>query len=561
MNENYQKLTSLKSSGSRIVSKIKGISLFCALMLLIPILDASAQTYTLGTGALGSNTLGVTPYSTSNINSRSQYLYLAEEMLDQGANSGNIMSFAMKITELGLPTVIRPENISVKMGTTLDVVFGTSLVSNLPVYYSATMLPIDQTGWFTITLDAPFEWDGEKNIILEICRSNSYNGTSFSVESTLFNQTDYRTVGLFSNDAATPGCSLTGNSQMIAAARRSRPNIRFTMTNPCSGNPSLSGVTVVSSNASCNGTPFTLSVANGAVESGLAYQWESAPSGNGPWSPIFGAINTVYTTQQSVSTWYRRATECMNSGAGLFSTPIQVGGAGCYCTTGSLNENDNGITNVTFNLINNTSTSENPFTNFTNIITLVNRGETYNLSVNVNTLGGTNFTMAWIDWNNNGEFETSEQVSLGTVTSGANVNSGTIATVMVPMNAVQGQTVMRVRTKQSGDSSYPTPCEIVANGEAEDYTIDVREALSTNDFGITSSNVIVYSYAEGLKVAINQSSIEAVHVYDISGRLVLKKQQINLQEVAIPLAMKGQVAIVKVTTAEGLVVNKKVILN
>lgn len=561
MIKNYQNLTSIKSSGTNIISKLKGMTLFCALMLLAPVLDASAQTYTLGTGALGSNSLGVTPYSTTNVNSRSQYLYLAEEMLDQGASSGNIISFAMKITELALPTVIRPENVKVKMGTMTNVVLGETLVPNLQEYYAATILPIDQTGWFTITLNAPFEWDGQKNIILEICRSNSYNGTSFSVESTLFDQTDFRTVGLFTNDAAISGCNLTGSTPMIAASRRSRPNIRFTMTNPCSGNPTSAGVTAVSSNASCDGSPFTLSVTNGATESGLAYQWESAPSGNGPWTPISGAINTVYTTSQSVSTWYRRATECLSSGAGLFSTAIEVGGAGCYCTTGSVNTNDNGLTNVTFNTINNTSTSENQYTSFTNLTTTVNRGETYNLSAMVNTLGGSNYTMAWIDWNKNGTFETSEQISLGSVTSGVNVNSGIIAAVTVPVGAVLGNTVMRVRTKQGASNSYPLPCEIVTNGEAEDYTINVDVALSATDFVTNGISVIAYSYADGLKIETKNSLIQLVSVYDISGRLVAKTENVNKYEVAIPLPMNGQIVIVKITTSEGVVLNKKVILN
>src|SRR5690606_34970993 len=128
-------------------------------------------------------------------------------------------------------------NIMVKMGTTQEVAFTSELIPNLPVYYTATMLPINQLGWFTITLNAPFEWDGQKNIIIEICRSNSFNGTSFGVESTLLNATEFRTVGLVSNTQAVAGCNLTGTSQLIQSEQRTRPNIRFTMTNPCSGTP------------------------------------------------------------------------------------------------------------------------------------------------------------------------------------------------------------------------------------------------------------------------------------------------------------------------------------
>ncbi len=562
MIENYQIRALKKSSGAKIISKIKGMTLFCALMLVAPILDASAQvTYTLGSGSINGTDIGVSPYSTSNINSRSQYLYLAEELLNANATSGNIISFDMKITELALPASLKPENVTVKMGTTQEVIFGNTLVPNLPVYYTATILPINQLGWYTITLNAPFEWDGQKNIILEICRSNSFNGTSFGVESTLFNQTDFRTVGLVANTATVAGCDLTGTSTLIQSVQRTRPNIRFTMTNPCTGNPSSGGTTVVSANASCGGTPFTLGVANGAIESGLAYQWQSAPSENGPWSNINGAFNTTYTTSQSVSTWYRRGTLCIEAGEGLFSTALQVVGEGCYCTMGSINENSIGITNVSFANISNDSTSENPFTNFTTISTVVNRGETYSLSAMVNTMGGANYTAAWIDWNGNNTFEASEQITLGNVTGGMNVNSGTIASVTVPASAVLGNTVMRVRTKQSPDNNFAEACGLVANGEGEDYTIIVDEALSTNDFVTNEPSVLAFSFEDGLKVQINNASIASVSVYDISGRVLAKKVNINQQEVAVPLTMKGQIVIVKVTTTDGMVVNKKVILN
>lgn len=562
MNENYLNLTSLKSSGTKIISKIKGITLFCALMLLVPVLDASAQMdYTLGTGGIDNSTLGVTPFSTSNLNSRSQYLYLAEELLAQGATSGNIIAFSMNVTSLALPASMRAKNVTVKIGSTSDVVLGQTLVPNLPVFYTTAVLEITALGWYKIDLNMPFEWDGEKNIILEICRNNDITGTSYGVQSTLFNQTDYRTAGLYSNSNAIAGCNLTGQSPMIFSDRRNRPNIRFTMTNPCTETPTPSGTVVISSGASCNGTPFVLSVANGATESGLAYQWESAANDNGPWLPIMGAVYSSLTTSQSVATWYRRSTFCVEAGMGIYTPPVQVGGAGCYCTAGSTNVNSIGITNVSFNTINNTSSTESPFTNFTTITTTVNRGETYPLSVFVNTVSGANYTNAWIDWNANGVFDASELISLGNVTGGTNVNSGAIASVTVPLSAVIGNTVMRVRTKQSAANDYAMPCGLVENGESEDYTINVDVELGTNSFVTNGVDVIAYAYADGLKVAINQSAIQSVSVYDISGRLVSKKQQLNQQEIAIPLAMKGQIVIVKVTTSEGVVLNKKVILN
>ena len=83
-----------------------------------------------------------------------------------------------------------PENVSIKMQLTSDVVLGTELVENLPIYYSSAVESITTTGWHTFTLSTPLEWDGYSNIIVEICRSNTNFGTSFSVESTLYNVLD-----------------------------------------------------------------------------------------------------------------------------------------------------------------------------------------------------------------------------------------------------------------------------------------------------------------------------------------------------------------------------------
>ena len=60
---------------------------------------------------------------------------------------------------------------------------------------------------------------------------------------------------------------------------------------------------------------------------------------------------------------------------------------------------DDGIVQVEFNTINNTSTGVNTsYTDFTSISTAVEQGSTHNLSVRVNNPGNNNFIQrAWID--------------------------------------------------------------------------------------------------------------------------------------------------------------------
>ena len=530
-------------------------------LLTLSSYDAIAQTtYTLGTGTTNNTTLGVTPFSTTMENSRSQYIYLKEELLDQGAISGNIIEFGINITMLALPAEVKPENVTIKMGMTYAVTLGETLVPGLQTYYSAPLVNITSTGWHTFVLDAPFEWDGVQNIIVEICRSNTVTGTSFGVQSTLFPPTDYRTAGLYTTATAVPGCSLTGTTPMIFADRRARPNGRFTMTNPCSGTPDA-GTTAVSNVPSyCSETPFTLSVANGAIESNLAYQWQWAPSSAGPWYDLPGGVNTVYTTTQSTATWYRRATTCLESFVTANSAPLEVGGIGCYCTADVSTENNIGITNVSFGTINNSSSALPSFTNFTSISTVATKNSTYVLSANVNTMGGTNYTRAWIDWNNNGLYEVSEAFDLGTVTGGSDVNSGATASITIPSTATPGMTKMRVRTRQSASNEYPSACGAIENGEAEDYMIDIQPEAGVGENTLFNIDLLVFGTGNGLQVNIKNATMASVSVYDISGRLIASADDINSDSALLSLAANRQVVIVKVKTTEGAVINKKVIL-
>lgn len=532
--------------------------LLLGFLFLLPAQEAIAQdTFTLGTGTISSSTLGICPFATINRNQRSQYLYYGQELTDAGAINGNIISIALNITQLGGAS-IQPENVTIKMQMTPAVVLGTELTAGLPVYYSSAVENITATGWHTFTLNAPFEWDGFSNILIEICRSNTNFGNSFKVESTLNNPLDYRTVGLYSNDTDVAGCSLTGTSPMTNTDRRTRPNAQFTMTSPCTGTPTA-GVTVVSPGPYCNGAAFQLSVENGELASGLAYQWESSPNDNGPWDPIPGATSTVYETSQAIATYYRRNTTCIETQLTINSLGVLVDSEGCYCTAQVVEENAIGITNVTFNTINNTSSSTIKYSNFTNIQTEVNRNSSYLLSARVSTAGGTNYTKAWIDWNKNGVYDANEGYDLGTGV-GTDVNSNISPSITIPPTAVLGATNMRIRSSQSPEASYPAACGAIPNGEGEDYTLVILESLGVNQFNGQSNQVLIYNQHGAVVVAMEKEAIAGIKVYDLSGRLLLTKNQINATKTTIDnLKANGQILIFQVTTQNGVVLYKKVI--
>lgn len=156
--------------------------------------------------------------------------------------------------------------------------------------------------------------------------------------------------------------------------------------------------------------------------------------------------------------------------------------SGSYCTPIHVGSENELITNVTLGTINNNSegwtTGITGYSDYTNLSTDLNIGETYTMSV-TNNYGwdGTRFGV-WADWNQNFTFEASEEVF------SFNGNGPWTFSVVPPNNAVLGATRLRVRL-QYGANYAPDPCAYANyySGETEDYTINV---LNTNGCVMTS---------------------------------------------------------------------------
>jgi len=540
----------------------KGNAFKCIILLFIFFSNdlKAQQTYTLGDGVESYNTLGVSPFATINRNNRSQYIYFAEELYNANFNiSGNVIKLAVNITELGLPSSLKPENIKIKIGMTTSFETGPTLVDDLPVYYESTVENITQLGWYTFNLNTPFAWDGFRNIVVEICRSNTNFGTSFSVQSKNFPIGERVSAANYTNNTSPDGCSLPNQNLLPDLFARRRPNMQFTMTNPCDATP-IGGQSIVSAGPYCTGESFTLSVQNGSIASGLSYQWQSSPNDNGPWTDIPDATGAFYNASQSIATYYRRATTCDIVSSTVYDLPVFVGGEGCYCTSLITNENDIGINNVTIAGINNSSSGLPAYSNFTSIQTELERESTVSLSVKVSTEGGTNNTKAWIDWNQNRQFEDSESFDLGSVTGGDNVNSGIIANITVPAQALLGSTIMRVRTAQSESSANPLPCESIANGEAEDYSLVIINNLNNDEFSTINANVTISVSNSNIHFSVKDEGIQKIDLFDLCGRLIFSTSIANENEYSISgLNQKKQLLIAKIVLSNGQQIIKKIV--
>ena len=152
-----------------------------------------------------------------------------------------------------------------------------------------------------------------------------------------------------------------------------------------------------------------------------------------------------------------------------------------YCNSNGNNTNYEYIDYVGLGGINNGTAANGGYADFTNVIGDVSYGtNTIILSVGFTGSSYTENWNVWIDFNQNGIFETSE-----TVVTGSTSNSGNLSyNFNVPNTALSGSTRMRVSMKWNG---APTACETFAYGEVEDYTVTIGGALRNND--ITNVNI------------------------------------------------------------------------
>lgn len=249
-------------------------------------------------------------------------------------------------------------------------------------------------------------------------------------------------------------------------------NLVVTGGSGCTGTPAP-GNTLTSASPVCPGTSFTLSLQNSTSGSGVGYQWQSSPN-NSTWTNIGGATSSTLTTTQTVSTYYRCAVTCSSS-TGL-SASVQVtmnNFLNCYCAA----NNTSGcgfsdvINNVTFGTLNNSTgcTATPAYTNYGGTVAAPNItiGATTPISVAVGP-GGTEYVAAWIDYNQNGIFETTEFTAIGSG-NGVTISNN----IVVPPTALAGTTKMRVRVRYFSSILNTDPCTTFSYGETEDYNVNL----------------------------------------------------------------------------------------
>ena len=188
------------------------------------------------------------------------------------------------------------------------------------------------------------------------------------------------------------------------------------------------------------------------------------------------------------------------------------GGGSDYCASQGNSVNDEYISRVQLNTINNSSGAQ-LYSNFTSISTSLNEGSTYTVTVTP-TWTGTVYNegyAVWIDYNGDKDFGDAGELVWSKAASKNTPNSGTFT---VPSGTVGAETRMRVSMKYNG---IPTSCEVFGYGEVEDYTINLGGSAPDTQAPTAPSNLVASNVAQTSLTLSWNASTDNVGVtgYDI----------------------------------------------
>ena len=91
------------------------------------------------------------------------------------------------------------------------------------------------------------------------------------------------------------------------------------------------------------------------------------------------------------------------------------------------------------------------------------------------------------------------------------------------------------------------------------FELVYQRVLGVNNPDFTSNNVIAFNDNGDIKINSGSTVMEQVRVYDLQGRLLVEKKQINATETKITTTAANQVLLLEITATTGTKVIKKII--
>lgn len=202
---------------------------------------------------------------------------------------------------------------------------------------------------------------------------------------------------------------------------------------------------------------------------------------------------------------------------------------------------------------------------FLSKIANVRQEGTFPIKLQGNTDGGfTTKFIVFIDWNQDGDFLDAGETYFDTVATTIQVvgSTGTdgkeaIGDIVVPADALLGNTRMRIKKNFSGTTFYPNPCfsggTLAAGtnsgfGQAEDYTVNVGAKLGVSSVNKSQMSVYPNPMKEVLNINSDGKKVTQVSFYSMEGKLV-KTVNEDMKNINVNNLPKG-VYIVKVKSSD-----------
>lgn len=412
-------------------------------------------------------------------------------------------------TDAGIVDIVEPENgdLSAPQDVTVTVRnFGLNVISNVPVSYS-----VDGGTPITDVVPGPIASGATVDFTFVMQADLSVVGQTYSIESS----------------TALPGDEDPSNDNTIKDVTHLEPDDTgvTSIIDPLSG----SGLTINEN--------VTIEISN----FGSATQTSI---------PVFYSVNGGTPVQET----YTGSLGLGNTDTFTFSQQVDLSGLGAYDfiagtelsgdadttndditktvnNTSCIPESDcegfnDGVTQIQLadqDIV--TNCSDNGYSDDTNIVFSFNFADNPFSGTLQMGWDGSEFAL-WIDFNDNGIFESNELVANDFVQN-ANADFNFTVNFNDFPNATEGIHLMRLRGEdQSTSGDVTDPCDDLAFGRTNDYTADITSlGTSDNTFSDGSELIIVDDGRDQFQVLLNTSKVTntlLLSVFDINGKQLLQ---------------------------------------